>query len=371
MMHECAVIKRWLVLGCMTAALCPCQASADNAPDTYANDYISVVAGVVFPSRALGTSGTGATISGIYGYQFNPHFLGELNVQSSAFDLRPSTGVDYQNGVTFDVVYQLRDRSSGLLTPFVLFGAGPNYDNFYPNSRDGVSALVEGGIGVVTQPLLHGIRLRLDARYVRDSHEGFHQEPRALFGFEIPLGRIEHRVEITYLPAKAEVREVAVETVIVKEAAPPPPAPDSDGDGIDDAHDKCPDTPKGMRVNADGCVIEDQVVTLEGVHFEFNKTRITRDAAALLDRLSLAFIGQPTLRAEIDGHTDLKGSEVSNMALSQKRAEAVRDYLISRGARPDQLSARGYGKSEPAVSPEHDEADAERNRRVELRVLAR
>jgi OOP family OmpA-OmpF porin len=358
-------MKRLLQIGCMVAALCPCQAGADNAPDTYAKDYIAVLPGVILPSKSLDTTGSGATISGIYGYQFSPHFLAELNIQSSSFDTRPFTGIDYQNGVTFDIVYQLRDRSAGLLTPFVLLGAGPNFDDFYPNHRDGASVLVEGGIGLVTQPLFHGVRLRLDARYTRDSHEGWHQEPRAVFGIDIPLGHIEHRVEITYLPSKGEDR------VIVREIPPPPPAPDADGDGIDDAHDKCPDTPKGMRVDATGCVLEDQVITLEGVHFEFNKARITRDAALLLDQLSLAFLGQPTLRAEIDGHTDSVGSEASNLALSEKRAQAVRDYLIGRGARPDQLTARGYGKSELLVSPERGEADAERNRRVELRVLAR
>ena len=368
-MDECIPLTRFLQIGCIAAALCPCQARADNPPDTYAKDYISVLPGVVFPSRAFGTEGSGASISGIYGYELSPYFLAELNIQSSSFDTRPFTGIDYQNGVTFDFVYQLRDRSAGLLTPFVLIGAGPNYDDFYPNHRDGASALVEGGIGMVTQPLFHGVRLRLDARYTRDSHEGWHQEPRALFGIDIPLGHIEHRVEVKYLPAKAEVHEV--ERIIVKETPPPPPAPDSDGDGVDDAHDKCPDTPKGMRVDVDGCVLAGQVITLEGVHFEFNKTRVTSDAAALLDRLYLAFVGQPTLRAEIDGHTDSVGSEAANMTLSLKRAEAVRDYLIARGVRPTQLIARGYGKTEPLVSPEQGEADAERNRRVELRVLAR
>ena len=91
--------------------------------------------GIVLPSKALGTSGVGATISGIYGYEFNPHYLAELNIQSSAFDTRPFSGMDYQNGVTFDFVYQLRDRGAGLLTPFVLVGAGPNSTTFPQSSR--------------------------------------------------------------------------------------------------------------------------------------------------------------------------------------------------------------------------------------------
>ena len=363
-------LTRLLRTACVTATLLAGQAMADNPPDTYGKDYVSVLPGIIFPSRELRTSGTGATISGIYGYEFSPHILGEVNIQASQFDTRPFVGIDYQTAVTVDVVYQLRDRSAGLFTPFVLLGAGPGYDDWFPNGRDGAAAFVEAGLGMVTQPLFkNGLRLRFDARYVRDSHEGWHQEPRAVIGIDIPLGHIEHRIEVEYLPAKAEVREVPVERVVVRELPPPPPV-DSDGDGVDDAHDKCPDTPHGIRVDAQGCAIENQTITLEDVHFEFNRNRITRDAAPVLDRLSLAFISQPTLRAEIAGHTDSVGSEAANLVLSQKRADAVREYLIGRGARPDQLTARGYGKSQLLVSPERNQDDAERNRRVELRVMA-
>jgi OOP family OmpA-OmpF porin len=354
------------------AALCV-SAHADDAGTptyTYGKDSISVIAGIVFPDKGIATTGSGATVSGIYGYQFAPHFLAEANAQSSSFDTRPFVGIDYQNGVTFDLVYQLRDRSAGLFTPFILAGAGAVYDDFYPNSRDGVAVTFEAGAGLISAPLFHrGVRLRVEGRYVHEQRENGHDEPRVLLGLDFPLGRVEHRIE--YLPAKVEVREVPVVRSV---PAPPTPAVtlrDSDGDGVDDSHDLCPDTPRGMRVDATGCAVADQVFTLEGVYFAFNDARITRNAALLLDRISLAFLGQPSLRAEIAGHTDSVGSQASNQNLSQRRAAAVRDYLIQRGARPDQLIARGYGKSQLLVDPEHGDADAERNRRVELRVLAR
>ena len=155
-----------------------------------------------------------------------------------------------------------------------------------------------------------------------------------------------------------------MEGVIAKEAAP-----DADGDGVDDAHDKCPDTPHGMRVDAQGCALGDQTITLEGVHFEFNKTRVTPDAAVLLDRLSLAFIGQPTAGRDRRTHRFGRLGRAQFGAFA-KRADTVREYLIGRGARPDQLIAAATENRSCSSRPSATKADAERNRRVELKVLA-
>jgi OOP family OmpA-OmpF porin len=174
------------------------DAEAPASVSTYSEskDYVSVLVGLTFPSKSLGTSGTGTSFSGIYGYQFSPHWLAELNIQSSSFDTRPFIGIDYQNGATVDVVYQLRDRSAGLLTPYVLAGLGAVYDDFYPNDRDGIAPTLEAGVGLITAPLFHrGIRLRVEGRYAREQREGNHGEPRVLLGLDFPLGRIEQRIE--------------------------------------------------------------------------------------------------------------------------------------------------------------------------------
>jgi len=185
---------------CLVAVL---GASAAKAGDpaavstyTYGKDYVSVLVGVTFPSKDLGTSGTGPTFSGIYGYQFSGHLLAELNIQSSSFDTRPFIGIDYQNGATFDLVYQFRDRSAGLFAPYVLAGVGAVYDDFYPNGRDGIAPTFEAGVGLITPPLFHrGIRLRAEGRYAFEQREGGHSEPRVLLGLDFPLGRVEHRIE--------------------------------------------------------------------------------------------------------------------------------------------------------------------------------
>jgi OOP family OmpA-OmpF porin len=350
----------------------PCRAAdtADpvaSAQDriSYSPDYVALLPGYVMPSKAFGVTGTGVTISGIFGHAFTPKLSLEINVQSSTFETGINRGTDfYQNGGTIDAVYSFFDRrEAAYVTPFVLLGAGGVYDDFFPNSRDGAAFLAEAGGGLITRPLgRYGIQFRIDARYVHDGKEGGHEEPRALAGIELPLGRTRHHVEI--LPAKVETREV----VVVKEV--PHPWVDSDGDGVEDERDQCPNTPAGLKVDAHGCVIENQKMELKGVVFDTNTSRLTVNATTVLDLISAAFLGQPTLRVEIAGHTDSVGSVARNRVLSLARADAVRTYLIFKGARPDQLTAKGYGKSQLLVTPETDAQDRERNRRVELRVLA-
>jgi OmpA-OmpF porin, OOP family len=356
-----------LLLAALLAALCG-QVQADTPSDTFGPDYVSVLGGVVLPAKSLDTTGKGATASGIFGHEFSTHWLGEINLQTSTFETGHSGGTDYyQNGLTVDAVLQLRDRQQGLFTPFVLAGVGAAYDDFYPNNRDGAAGLAEVGVGIVTPPLLtNGIRLRVDGRYVRDFHQGSHSEPRIIAGIDIPLGRIEHRIEVRQ--SEPVIREIVREREVVREL-PPPIVHDSDGDGVPDDQDRCPDTPKGMRVDSHGCAIENQTYHLAGVNFEFDKATLTHDAELVLDRVALAFIGQPTLRAEVAGHTDTVGSQKSNSPLSQARAEQVRAYLIRQGVNPNQLVARGYGQSQLLVDPERSPADAQRNRRVELRTL--
>ena len=342
--------------------LCSVPSYADEVTIINGSDYVSVLPGYSIPSKAYGTTGKGFTFSGIYGHQFAPRFAYEVNVQSSVFETGQGNGTDfYQHGATGDLVYLFNDRSAAHWTPFALVGIGAAYDDFYPNNRDGVAFIANAGLGVVTAPLFkNGIRLRLDARYVHDAKEGGHGEGRILAGIDIPLGRVERHVE--QLPPKVEIREIVKEVVR--------PWVDSDGDGVDDEHDRCPNTPVGLKVDASGCALDSQVIALQGVTFEFNKARLTPNAEAVLDTVSRAFTGQTTLQVEIAGHTDSIGSVAANQTLSQLRAESVRNYLISKGARPDQLRARGYGKTQMLINPESGDQDRERNRRVELRVLA-
>jgi len=330
---------------------------------TVTNDYIAILPGYAIPDKRRGLQRNGFTSSIIFGNQISDHWSLEGQGQGSIFEAKQNLGPDfYQWGGSVDVVFSLFDRRKAMLTPFLLVGGGALYDDVLPHSDSGTGALAEAGLGVVTGSLYDGVRLRLEGRYNHDFiHDGFN-DYRATLGLEIPLGRVvEHVIEVPGPPAAP-----IVETVI-KEVARP--WVDSDGDGVDDEHDLCPNTPKGLKVDAHGCVIPGQQIELNGVTFEFNKARLSANAQTILDTIAPAFPGQPTLKVEIAGHTDSIGSAAANLTLSQKRAEAVREYLISKGAKPEQLQAKGYGKTEPLITPEKTAEDRERNRRVEFRVL--
>jgi OmpA-OmpF porin, OOP family len=149
---------------------------------------------------------------------------------------------------------------------------------------------------------------------------------------------------------------------------------DSDGDGVWDGIDQCPNTPHGTAVNAKGCPKKTlfepnrRTLILEGVHFEFDSAKLTSDSYAVLDHVVLALQDWPDIRVEVGGHTDSKGSDEYNLGLSDRRAKAVRDYLVSRGIARSRLEAKGYGESEPIVSNDTDAGRA-KNRRVELKKL--
>lgn len=162
----------------------------------------------------------------------------------------------------------------------------------------------------------------------------------------------------------------APQPVAVAAAAIAPPA-DSDGDGVPDDRDKCPDTPAGQKVDADGCSeVGAVLLRLENVNFEFNKARITPESEQVLDQAVQMLGANPNITVSVDGHTDSIGSERYNLRLSQRRAEAVRDYLVSRGISAGRLAPVGKGESAPIASNKTAEGRSQ-NRRVEFVVTGK
>src|SRR5690606_36021183 len=127
-------------------------------------------------------------------------------------------------------------------------------------------------------------------------------------------------------------REVVRERVVTETVNVPAEIVDTDGDGVPDQIDRCPGTLAGLATDNRGCAAESaQTLRLEGVNFELNSAQLTADATRILREVAEALRGEPDLRAEIAGHTDSSGADEYNLQLSQRRAEAVRDFLVSQG----------------------------------------
>lgn len=150
-------------------------------------------------------------------------------------------------------------------------------------------------------------------------------------------------------------------------AVPVAAAPaDSDGDGVTDDADKCPDSPADKPVDEDGCTIVS--VVLKNVQFESNSSELTASSNESLDKVVDAMNEYGTLRIEIQAHSDNMGEAGYNQSLSEKRANSVRDYLIGQGVASNRMVAKGYGESQPIADNDTRDGRAA-NRRVELKVI--
>ena len=164
---------------------------------------------------------------------------------------------------------------------------------------------------------------------------------------------------------------------------------DSDGDGVPDYLDRCPGTPAGVKVDRDGCppppspappvvqkiasqaasameaaIVEKGRVTLN-VQFDTAKAIVKKQYHEEIARLAAVMKKYPDLKITIEGHTDNRGGLAYNEKLSQRRADAVKKYLVSKfGIEASRLTAKGYGMIKPIDSNGTKEG-RQKNRRVE------
>lgn len=147
---------------------------------------------------------------------------------------------------------------------------------------------------------------------------------------------------------------------------------DADGDGVMNDSDRCPSTPIGTKVDDEGCTAIDGLLSvLKNVYFGSGQATIRPDAANVLQRVAKALAGNNTVRLYVEGHTDGLGSKARNVALSEQRARAVRDYLVANGVSADRIAGiRGNGATKPIASNRTEDGRV-KNRRVELIVIGR
>jgi outer membrane protein OmpA-like peptidoglycan-associated protein len=107
---------------------------------------------------------------------------------------------------------------------------------------------------------------------------------------------------------------------------------------------------------------------LNDIFFEFNSHELQDSSYIELAKVIELLNDNPKINIEINAHTDDVGSDEFNLKLSQRRAQIIVDYLVSKGVNPKRLTAKGFGKSKPVASNETEEGRA-KNRRVEMRIV--
>jgi len=174
--------------------------------------------------------------------------------------------------------------------------------------------------------------------------------------------------------------------------------PDRDGDGVQDSEDECPDAKgskefkgcpdtdgDGLPDNVDNCpkvagpisnkgcpeikkeVIEKMKKAAQGTYFETGKDVLKKESFVSLDKVVAALNADNTLNLDIEGHTDNVGDDALNLELSNKRAAAVRNYLIKKGINPARMTSQGFGETKP-VGDNNTALGRALNRRVELNL---
>ena len=315
------------------------------------------------------------------GKYLNPYWSvdAELNYQNPNHEANQDLNWS-QYGISFDVRRHFLAEGRSW-NPYLLMGIGyqreeietdnfPNPASPFEEEEGGVS----GKIGIGAQGDVGRVKVRTELAYRATAMD----DTRAAFlNDDIPrddgadwFGDVLASVGVVVPLGPPPVAPVA--------PAPAPAAPscadlDDDGDGVNNCDDKCPGSQAGQTIGPDGCPVPVSI-DLKGVNFDFDKSTLRPDAVAILGEAVQILQRYPELKVEVAGHTDSKGTDAYNQALSERRATAVYDYLTSNGIAASRLvGPNGYGESRPiAPNTNPDGSDnpegRAQNRRTELNV---
>ncbi|MFY9142825.1 OmpA family protein [Sulfuricurvum sp.] len=332
----------------------------------------------------LGASDYNYEISPMVGYAFpnaqdlKDHGVYGAEMQFNNFDsvIKPELSVlfsnaDYENGAgdtdifrtAINGVYEL--GKSNNITPFVKAGLG--YETMSNHQYDNHnSAFADAGAGVKVG-ITDQIALKLEAiEMLKFNNFNWDNNLLLMAGLNFAFGEKAQPEAPVAAPAPVP------EPVAAPVAAPAPkPAPkvvvaapiDSDGDGVFDPQDKCPNTPKGFKVDVDGCPLK---ATLQ-LNFATDSNKVDAEGEAKVAEFASFLNESPAYKANIVGHTDSTGSDKYNQKLSEKRAETVKTMLIKDGVAAERLTSEGMGEKMPVASNKTKEGRAE-NRRIEVEL---
>ncbi len=292
-----------------------------------------------------------------FGYALSEHFNVEFDFQSlnmdgdGTFDGGEGGSIAYpdQDQTALNVNLMNIYNRDGLFSPYILAGLGVVNTDIGSEDRDDLQGQL--GLGVLTK--LWGNRLSLRTEALARGQDASDNLTDILVnvGFSVALG--------------SKAAPVAAAAPVVAAAPPPPPPPpppaDTDGDGVIDPNDQCPDTPKGDRVGPQGCSCD---ITRQ-LQFAFNSAELTEADKGILNEVVENMTRLKFISGTVVGHTDSTGPEAFNQTLSERRAASVVTYLESRGIAAGRLKASGAGESQPIADNGTREGRA-LNRRVVL-----
>ena len=320
---------------------------------------------------------TGSINVGI-GYKFSKHW----GVEASYFDLRdtdtniPGVEVDGE-GYRLDGQYFFTERNGYL--PYVAFGVG----ELDLDASAGGSTISEDetfvnlGVGVKKYITPH-LALRGDARVLKYTGES-ETDAAVFFGLDYFFGKRGKAAPVALAAAPKDSDGDGV--IDENDLCPNTPAGvkvdsggcalDGDGDLVPDYKDQCPNTPRGARVDVNGCqyVISETVSVELEVLFDTNKAIVKPDFFAEIKRVADFMILFPKTSAKIEGHTDSRGEAQYNLGLSQRRADAVRDVLVKEHkVDSNRLVSVGSGEDVPRAT--NDTAEGRKSNRRVVAIIA-
>ncbi|MDR3204383.1 MAG: OmpA family protein [Deltaproteobacteria bacterium] len=321
-----------LAMALVFSTMVPSIASAQMYGETL---HLSLMGGYLFPNNRINVRN--GFVAGVgLGYNFNRNWGLEAfgyfapNLNDDRYDV-----VRYDNDVTMarlSALYHF-DLNSNFV-PYLSLGVGGNWisrDN--PGWNDYSSFALTGGIGF---------------KYFFNEVVALRVEVNDSYGFSSKQGN--------------RFNAPMVSAGLTFQVGAPSECIDSDHDGVCDAYDKCPGTPAGYKVDADGCPI---TVTINmDIKFDFDKAVVKKRYLGEVQKVADFLNSHPGSEAVIEGHTDAVGNDEYNQELSERRAKAVYDVLVNAfGVSSSKIQWAGYGESRPIADNETAEGRA-LNRRV-------
>jgi OOP family OmpA-OmpF porin len=286
------------------------------------------------------------------GYRFDSPWAAEINYTTIDTDTKLTNAEVEGPQWRIDSLYNLQSNSN--LKPFLSFGVG----TVKLGANDKETQL---NLGMGMKYLFSSnSALRADLKMFRSNDQEHALDAGLTIGYQYTLGSAGRAVSMSApTPAPAPTPMPVVD-------------PDTDGDGVNDASDRCPNTPAGVSVDAKGCyrVLEKAVNIELNVQFDFDSSRSLAEHAIEVRKVA-DFMGQyPSTSVVIEGHTDSKGNDDYNQRLSEARAATIANMLVEEfRVDASRVSSIGYGESKPKASND-TEAGRQRNRRAVAVVAA-